>query len=59
MMIANRNSPIVSFRAGGVATPSRGADRAGEVLGEERLDGLRPLGRHLRTASTEARQGCT
>lgn len=59
-MIANRSSPMVSFRAGGWAPPpSKGAERAGEELGEFLVETFRPFGRHLRTASTEARHGWT
>ena len=52
VMAAKRTSLISVFRADGVIFPPC---RGGE-LGEE-LE--RPLGRHFRTASTEARHGWT
>lgn len=61
MMRAKRRSPIVSLRfAGGAGVFVSRAWREGEVAGELRLKvGLRAAGRHFRTASTEARHGCT
>jgi hypothetical protein len=57
VITANRSSPIVSFLAFGCdGVPGRSADLAGEPLGEL-LEDFKALGRHLRTASTEALQG--
>jgi len=57
VIIANLNSPIVSF----LAVDCEGvlgsrADLEGEPCGDD-LDGLEPFGRHLKTASTEALHG--
>jgi hypothetical protein len=59
VIIANRNSLMGSFFAAGEAEEpvSNGTDLAGELVGE--LRGLfMPFGRHCKTASTEALQGC-
>ena len=60
VIIAKRSSPIASFLALGraVAVAISGMVLAGELLGERVVD-FKPFGRHFKTASTEALQGCT
>lgn len=54
--MAKRISLIVSLRAGAGEDVSN-AERVGDAVGGLRVRD--EFGRHLRTASTEARQGCT
>ncbi|KAL8893286.1 MAG: hypothetical protein Q9192_005420, partial [Flavoplaca navasiana] len=57
VIAANRVSPIPSTRACGLTLAPGSNDTSRE--GEDPGDSDRLIGRHLMTASTEARQGCT